>query len=314
MTRAGASRMGGVRETEGRQPLAARTREVLFPAYRRFEHARVETNDAMMALLVGSRLGDHALSLAPSPDHRIRDVFSEVDEIQRLDRTVKDARSLIAQAEVHLAFMAIPYSLSVYAGLLADCIAMLRLENGVVDAGDPRDIPLSGLHAAFVTAASTDLTALPATHLRLFDFARWMRNRIVHRGAIAGAKLVDHYESKLSADDRAEWTRVARQDPDFGKNQIAMNLGWPELRATLSITKNLARAANGVMADRLPRHAWASLAVRDYRQAAHNPHWNSVSVKSLIGFSAMTYGPLGLSDLELADALSKEKADALPLS
>jgi hypothetical protein len=33
---------------------------VHFPAYRRFSEARIEADDAMMVLLIGARLGEHA--------------------------------------------------------------------------------------------------------------------------------------------------------------------------------------------------------------------------------------------------------------
>lgn len=79
-----------------------------YPAYRRYSEARIAVNDAMMALLIGARLGEHALgNSAASPSARLPELFGRIEGIQRLNRTAGDAAVLLARAEEHLVHMAI---------------------------------------------------------------------------------------------------------------------------------------------------------------------------------------------------------------
>src|SRR4051812_22700775 len=65
---------------------------VRFPAYRRYTAARVEVNDAAMALLVGARLGEHALKTsAADPDVLLPALFGRIQSIERFNRTPADA-------------------------------------------------------------------------------------------------------------------------------------------------------------------------------------------------------------------------------
>jgi hypothetical protein len=100
---------------------------VKFPAYRDFEAARIAANDAMMALLIGARLGEHELTTsAASPETRLPTLFGQIESIQRVNRTVGDAARLLARAEAHLAGMAIPYALAVHGAFVALTVEMMR--------------------------------------------------------------------------------------------------------------------------------------------------------------------------------------------
>jgi hypothetical protein len=100
---------------------------VHFPAYRRFSEARIEADDAMMALLIGARLGEHALKTsAASPDALLPALFGQIRGIGRLNRTAGDSARLLADAETHLANMAIPYVLAIHGSFLVSVAQMLR--------------------------------------------------------------------------------------------------------------------------------------------------------------------------------------------
>jgi hypothetical protein len=84
-------------------------------------------NDAMMALLIGARLGEHALSTsAASPDALLPDLFGQIPGIERLNRTAGDAARLLRDAETHLAYMAIPYALTIHGAFLVSVCEMVR--------------------------------------------------------------------------------------------------------------------------------------------------------------------------------------------
>ena len=280
---------------------------VRFPSYRAFERARIASNDAMMALLIGSRLGSHTLQLAEGSPHLLGTLFPAVPEAGRLNRSVEDARGLIDEAERHLTFMAVPYALAVYGGLLSDSISLLRLGGLDARTDEPRDIPLSEIHCRLVAAAGEDLTVFPAIQLRLFGLARWMRNRIVHRGGTAGSRLPIHYRQELRDVDRAEWQRIAKRDPPFGSGSDEMDLRSGELRAVLAVTKHLAEAVNGLLKARLPLEFWSLVAVDDYEEQSGRRAKGRVG--SVLGFARMYYSGLEFAstDIEIAIATRLEE-------
>src|SRR5215213_4126219 len=81
----------------------------------------------MMALLIGSRLGEHALkNSAASSDARLPDLFGRIEGIERVNRTVGEAATLLKDSERHLAYMGIPYVLSVHGAFMSEAAIMLR--------------------------------------------------------------------------------------------------------------------------------------------------------------------------------------------
>lgn len=277
-----------------------------FPQYRQFERTRVAANDAMMALLIGSRLGAHALSLAEGSPHLLGSMFPRVEEIGRFSRSVSDAQSLIAGAERHLTYMAIPYALAIYGGLLSSGVQVLRDSGVDTGEGEPLDIRLSDIHQEFCGSAGLPVSDLPAIHLELFEFSRWIRNRIVHRDGVAGSRLPNFWRSGLSGDARSEWIRVTKREPSFDGPDGRMELGSPELHGVLAVTKHLAEAANSLLGGAVPRAHWADIAVAHAR-AERGGRDRANELRSLKGFCKMNYGPLELTDDELGAALARAK-------
>ena len=267
-----------------------------FPEYRKFGQDRIEASDAMMALLIGSRLGSHTLTLAEGSPHLLGSLFPAVPEAGRLNRSVGDTRALILEAERHLAYMAIPYALSLYSGLLVDGIVLLRTAEVDPGTDEPRDIPLGAVHDRFLASASADRADLPGVDVELFEFIRWIRNRIVHRGAPAGSRLPNHHRQVLGQAAKDEWFRISRRAPDFGTGDDQMDLRSPELRVALAVTKHLAEAVNRVLQERVPRDVWARTVVADYSSVSGR---RKPRVDALVGYARNFYGPLKLTEAEL---------------
>ena len=118
------------------------------PEYRAFERSRIAANDAMMALAIGARLAGHLLSQSPDEDadRLLPDVFPTVEGAQKLNRTVEDARLLISSAETHLAYMAIPFALSVHQTYCVQALRLLRRDGIDTATDDPFLIRLEHLH------------------------------------------------------------------------------------------------------------------------------------------------------------------------
>jgi hypothetical protein len=76
-----------------------------FPAYRRYHDARVAASDSLMALLIGARLGQHALSTSPAdPKSHLPDLFGLIPGIERVNRTgaAVDSSPAVANGVVYV--------------------------------------------------------------------------------------------------------------------------------------------------------------------------------------------------------------------
>jgi hypothetical protein len=284
---------------------------VRFPGYRRYKAGLVAANDAMMALLIGARLGEHSLSnSAASPGTHLPQIYGEIPGIERVNRTVADAARLLAEAEHHLASMGIPYVLGVHAAFVADATTLLR-EDGQDDAATPRSIawrqdvsmiPLAELHDYFAERTGTPL---PTNLLDLFSLARRIRNRIVHFAGNAGPRLQGEYR-QLPRETRNSWERVAGRPLTVSpEGQLQLSAG--ELIAVLAFTRGLASSVNDALAESLSRPYWLGVIIDDYRTTSPQRFGEkSQRVRRISGFARTLYRPLGITSTEVERALEEE--------
>jgi hypothetical protein len=278
-----------------------------FPAYRQYSNARIEVNDAMMALLIGARLGEHALSTsAASPDVRLPTLFGQIASIRRFNRTAGDAARLLGTAEVHLAYMAIPYVLAVHSTLIESVAQMVR-DDGKDEAGtfeikrvsDLSKLSLSNGHEYIVERCgrSLDTDLLP-----LFHLTRAIRNQIVHAGGNCGSRLPRVYRA-LPPRSEASWENLAGRSLSDAMASGRLDLREGELVAVLAVSHYTARALNDLIAGTLSREYWARLAVEDYRRAHPDRYGpQATRLRRLKGHTRQHYRRLGLTDAELLAA------------
>lgn len=281
---------------------------VRFPAYRQYTAARIEVNDAMMALLIGARLGQHALSNTPaSPEVLLPTLFGQISGIARLNRTAGDAAQLLADAERHLAYMAIPYALTVHSSFLVQAAAMLRDDGRDEDSAVhaiPRqeDLTKLSLETAHEYIAERCDENLDGNLLPLFDLTRRIRNRIVHFNGVAGSRLSADYR-KLSVDTRAGWEELARRPLGDAIESGRLEVAEGELIAVLAISHHLTRRINDLLARTLSREYWATTAVRDYREMYPRRFAErDRRLRRVIGHASRLYAPLRLTEAELRAA------------
>jgi hypothetical protein len=174
---------------------------VRFPAYRQFSDARVEINDAMMALMIGARLGEHTLSNSPAaPEALLPSLFGRIRSIKRLNRTAADAAILLEAAEGHLVYMAIPYALALHGVYVVAVAGMVRSDgHDEVDQqtshpyqNDLYKLPLDIAHEYVEDRCEGHLSP---ELLALFHLSRRIRNRIVHAGGAVGSRLLGDYRN-----------------------------------------------------------------------------------------------------------------------
>lgn len=104
--------------------------EIHYPAYRTYVDTRVEANDAMMALLAGSRLAAHTLQLTEGSTATIASVFPAVEHIRRFDLRSDIARDLLRNADFHLASVAVTYALATHEDFATSTLTRLRDDFG----------------------------------------------------------------------------------------------------------------------------------------------------------------------------------------
>lgn len=102
--------------------------EILFRDYREYAASRVEVNNAMMALLAGSRLAAHTLSLTAGSNATLGQLFPAVEHIDRLNLRSDSARQLLQDADHHIASVAIPYALATHEDFVTDMLALVEGE------------------------------------------------------------------------------------------------------------------------------------------------------------------------------------------
>jgi hypothetical protein len=284
---------------------------VRFPAYRRFSEARIEANDAMMALLIGARLGRHALETsAASPEALLPSLFGQICGIGRLNRTAGDSARLLAGAERHLAYMAIPYALAVHGSFMVAAAQMVRDDGrdpvtnryALPHHEDPTKLSLEIAHEYITERCGVKLDG---TLLPLFHIARRIRNRIIHFAGVPGSRLATEYRS-LSSEARDSWEHLAGRPLLDALGSKRLTLCDGELIAVLGVSRNLVQEINDLLAQTLSRAYWASLAVGDYREN-HPERFGERDrqLRRVRGYAQHFYKPLRLTDDELATAIGE---------
>ncbi|MGV1009493.1 MAG: hypothetical protein ACOYBY_12895 [Dermatophilaceae bacterium] len=82
----------------------------------------------MAALLVGSRLAAHTLSLTAGSTATLGQLFPAVDHIERFDMRSDVARDFLNNADHHIASVAVPYALATHEDFVKEMLALLKAE------------------------------------------------------------------------------------------------------------------------------------------------------------------------------------------
>lgn len=269
-----------------------------FPAYRQFRQAHIQANSAMLALLIGNRLGEGLLA---SPEinegTRLPEIFNKVHDIRRLNLTAKKATIVLTEAESHLAYMAIPYVLSIHGSYMVDAARMLD-EDGHTPKNRMarRDFSKMTIEQVHEYIEECSDRHLDATYLALFHIIRRMRNRIIHKAGTPGSHI--DYQN-LSTQAKDEWTRIAKRPLSLALEHDRINFKSNEIIAVLAVSQRLAQDVNDLLAQTISREYWASLLVRDYLE---NYPSRLHPLSHLSGYARYFYRPLGLKNNELEEA------------
>ncbi|MFF1741139.1 hypothetical protein [Streptomyces mirabilis] len=274
---------------------------VHFLAYRNYEKSRVEANNAMMAMLAGSRLAEHTLGLASGSQRTLPEIFPAVEHIGRMNLRVDAARRLLANAESHLSAMAVPYALALHEDYVTICLKLLQRARRI-NGQEVRSASPKTMHQKFEAAADYSLSMVSVEQ---FDFLRLLRNAIIHAGGLPSADLLT-VSGTLSTAAVENWEELTGFPPSAlveSGRPVVLNQG--ELIAALAITKSLAEQLNEGLQKALPRDVWADLACEDFRTELSKYTHEQQRARKLPGYARKNYSAIGLSAEEIKKAIQR---------
>ncbi|GGD90907.1 hypothetical protein [Microbacterium murale] len=272
--------------------------EVNFHRYREYVRARVEANNAMIALLAGSRLAAHSLQLHEGSPHQLPGLFPAVKDIDRFNLLPGRASELLLDADAHLAAVAIPYALAVYEAFVKDAIALVA-EDGFAVSAARGALNAGRMHQTLYEAVETEQ---PNDTIAMFHLLRTIRNAQIHHAGAATSELLE-VVSSLSIEQRQRWESLVMGPLDDMLVDDRLSLTIGHLIAAFAVTKEGARRINQLLVIKLSRRTWAEMAVRDYAETANHPINSRQWKKGLLGFVRFNYlGGIALSDGEMRDA------------
>ena len=274
---------------------------IKFPGYRQFDLARVEVNDATMALLVGSRLAAHLLTANAGSSAYLPEIYPAVSGIERLRLRADAASLLLRGAERHLSSMAIPYIWASYEALVESSIKILvQASKGTMNVSEYQT-GMKGRHD-YIQRVTGSL--LEVDDLALVDLVRRIRNCIVHDGGLKNGQVLKAW-SVLSTTAKARWVSDTRRDLRLAGGRLDILSG--EVIGSLAVTKHMARQISSLLGAVVSKATWSKIIVDDF--LANYPGLPSVVNdppvlrRKVEGWARMYYSSAGVATKELEKVL-----------
>lgn len=272
--------------------------EIPYPDYRDYVSNRVEVNDAMIALLAGSRLAAHTLSLTTGSTATLAQLFPAVEHIERFNLRSDVARDLLKSADHHIASVAIPYALATHEDFVMGAIAFLENE-GRSPSTSGSQIKAWNMHAVLFEMCGAPQ---PEEWLQSFHVLREMRNCITHAGGQVSQRLKDAV-SNMGAEAQAGWEQLNYHPPlATVDNNGRLMLTAEHIFTAFAVTKRLGREINTALKNELDGMEWARVAVADFASNTSKNRNSSSWRRSLLGYASKVYAEANLTEDELESA------------
>lgn len=272
--------------------------EINFRRYREYVSARVDANNAMIALLAGSRLAAHNLQLHSGSPYQLPGLFPAVADIDRFNLLPDQASTLLLNADSHLSAVAIAYALAVYEAFVKDAAELLK-RDGIAITIDRKTMAAGAMHSTFYKAAGVPQ---PLRIVNLFHVLRAARNAQIHNAGMLTSEVTQTI-AKLTADQQSRWEKLTMAPIEDMINGDHLEFSIGHLVAAFAVTKEAARHINATLGTVLSRKLWAELAVEDYLPTATHPRNSLNWRKNLVGYARFAYlGGLNLTTQELETA------------
>lgn len=272
--------------------------EVLYPAYRSYVSSRVEVNDAMMALLAGSRLAAHTLSLTTGSTATLKQLFPAVPHIERFNLRSDSARELLHNADHHIASVAVPYALATHEDFVVAMLDVLKNEGRVLTTRGKR-VRAWNMHTVLFETCGQ---SAPEDWMQTFHVLREMRNCITHEGGGVSEALREAIAA-MGSHARSGWQRLNLDlRPEDMEQSGQLVLTAEHVFSAFAVTKRLGREINAALAHELTSDEWARTAVRDFVVVTSKAKNSSSWRRALLGYVRQNYAAVALTEPDLEAA------------
>ena len=273
--------------------------DIKFPEYRDYYSSRVEVNDAMAALLVGSKLAAHTLSLTAGSTATLGQLFPGVEHISRYNMKSDLARNFLGNADHYIASVAVPYALATHEDFVMRMIDLIENEGKAI-LTNGKAVKAWNMHAVLFDSCGE---VQPEDWIQTFHVLRETRNCITHAGGRVNQQLRDSI-ANMGPTARAGWQNInngaspeALEGADGG-----LVLTAEHVFTAFAVTKCLGRKINALLGRRLEPLAWARIAVTDFDSATTKAKNSTTWRRSLIGYVKMMYATAPIAETHLEQA------------
>lgn len=272
--------------------------EIFYRQYRDYVASRIEVNDAMIALLAGSRLAAHTLQLTVGSTATLGQLFPAVEHMGRFNLRSDSARQLLNNADRHVASVAIPYALATHEGFVIEALRFLQDEGRtLVDHG--KEVRAWNMHEVLFDTCSY---AAPIDRLQAFHVLREARNCIIHAAGAVQQRLIERI-AEMGPEARAGWERL---NPNACPEDLVLDgrlaLTTEHVVSAFAVTKRLGRDVNAALAQELESATWARVAVEDFAIETTKTRNSSSWRRSVLGYVRQHYAQAAVTEDEVERA------------
>jgi hypothetical protein len=283
------------------------SRSVEFPAFREYEAVRQEANNAMMALLAGSRLAAHTLQLTTGSTQLLPDIFPGVDHLEYFRLRTDAATALLRDTGHHLGAVAVPYALAIHEDFVQTTIELLgshgftRLAPGANVNREKNAVKAWNLHEAVYLTLGVAIPSPNPIELEHFHLLREMRNSQIHNGGKVSDRLRVQIAG-MSEPASNRWFRLGRRNVQdiVATDDLAFTVF--DIFAVFATTKALGRVINGLLREHLTHGTWADICLHDYAAISSKPPRSDRWARGLLGHGRVYYGSTGVTPAHLLRA------------
>lgn len=275
--------------------------EILYPAYRNYVANRIEVNNAMMALLAGSRLAAHTLQLTAGSSATLGQLFPAVEHIERFNLHSDSARDLLHHADSHIASVAIPYALATHEEFVMRMLEFLKREDRTLVASGKKAVRIRAWNMHTVLFDTCGYPE-PTDWMETFHVLREVRNCIIHAAGAVSTDL-NTLIAAMGDASRAGWVRLnSGDDPEELSDNGRLALTAEHVFAAFAVTKGVGREINAALGAELDATTWARLAVEDFVANTSKTRNSTGWRRSLVGYARQYYAVAALTEKDLEAA------------
>lgn len=278
-----------------------------FPAFRRYEAVRQEANNAMMALLAGSKLAAHTLQLTAGSARLLPEIFPGVEHVSYFNLRTDVATQLLLDTGHHLGAVAVPYALAVHEDFV---MTVLDLVSGFGFSrrapGDSEDstrnrVAAWNMHeAVWMTLGEQPPIRGSLVALEHFHLLREMRNAHIHAGGAVSTRL-EREATEMSAAAATQWVRLSRRSPAEVIASNTFRFTTFDIFSVFATTKSLGRVVNHLLRSALTPDQWAGICIDDYSALTTRAPGSDRWMRGLIGHASLNYAAC-VTDAEVVAA------------